>query len=114
MVESAARHFSQYNHHGAVNYGSIIMPYPVDVGSKLAGEDEAVDALLKARDVHDLQEVALHSAQLLGVAHPHVLGVFPLHRQRVASIIVMTSNCTGLAARSAHVLCCCHFMPELR
>ncbi|KAA6425290.1 MAG: hypothetical protein FRX49_04784 [Trebouxia sp. A1-2] len=49
--------------------------YPVDVGYKLAGEDEAVNALLEARDVHDLQEVALHSAQLLGVTQALVLGV---------------------------------------
>ncbi len=55
--------------------------YPVDVGCKLAGEDEAVDALLEAGDVHNLQEVALHSAQLLGVTHPLVLGVLPLHHQ---------------------------------
>ena len=55
--------------------------YPVDVGCKLAGEDEAVNALLEARDVLDLQEVALHCAQLLGITHPLVLGVLPLHHQ---------------------------------
>lgn len=55
--------------------------YPVDVGCKLAGEDEAVNALLEARDVHDLQEVALHSAQLLGVTQALVLGVLALCHQ---------------------------------
>lgn len=79
MVEIAGKQLSQHNHHGAVKYGSMTMTYPVDVGSKLAGEYEAVDALLQARDVHDFQEVALHSAQLLGIAQPHVLGVLPLH-----------------------------------
>ncbi len=54
------------------------MAYPVDVGGKLASEDEAVNALLQARDVHDLQEVALHSAQLLRVTQAFVLRVLTL------------------------------------
>ena len=72
--------------------------YPVDVGCKLAGEDEAVNALLEARDVHDLQEVALHSAQLLGVTHPLVLGVLPLHHQD------LTCGISSLGQFTFHVL----------
>ena len=36
--------------------------YSVDVWGKLAGEDEAVNALLQAWDVHDLHKVAFNSA----------------------------------------------------
>jgi len=68
--------------------------YPVDVGSKLAGENEAVNALLEAGDVHDLQEVALHSAQLLGVTHPLVLGVLPLHHQDLTFGIALYGRLT--------------------
>ncbi len=70
--------------------------YPVDVGCKLAGEDEAVNALLEAGDVHDLQEVALHSAQLLGVTHPLVLGVLPLCHQHLTfgTLMLLTIEIT--------------------
>ena len=47
--------------------------YSVDVGGKLAGEDEAINALLQAGNVHDLHKVSLYCAQLLGIAHPLVL-----------------------------------------
>lgn len=55
------------------------MPYPVDVWGKLAGEDEAVNALLEARDVHDLHKVSLHSPQLFRVTLPLVLWVLTLY-----------------------------------
>ena len=55
--------------------------YSVDVWGKLAGEDEAVDALLKARDVHDLHKVAFHRAKLLRIAQSLVFGVLTLHSQ---------------------------------
>ena len=43
-----------------------------------AREDEAVDALLQARDGHDLRKVALHCPQQPRIAEPPVLGVLPL------------------------------------
>ena len=60
--------------------------YPVDVGGKLASEDEAVNALLQARDVHDLHKIAFHCAQLLGVTQPLVLGVLSLHTHTLMQI----------------------------
>ena len=52
--------------------------YSVDVGGKLAGEDEAVNALLQAWDVHDLHEIAFDCAQLLRVADTLVLRMLTL------------------------------------
>lgn len=52
--------------------------YPMDGRSKLPSEDEAVNALLQAGDVHDLHKVPLHSPKLLGIAHTLVLGVLAL------------------------------------
>lgn len=65
--------------------------YPVDCGSKLTGEYEAVNALLQARDVHDLYKVALHCAQLLRVSYTHVLWVLALQCMSIHSL-------SGLAA----------------
>ena len=55
--------------------------HSVNVWGKLAGEDEAVNALLQTRDVHDLHKVAFHGAELLRVTHSLVFGVFTLHIQ---------------------------------
>lgn len=52
--------------------------YPGPVAGECACEDKALDALLEAGDVLDLQKVALHSAQELGVAHPLMLGMLAL------------------------------------
>ena len=52
----------------------------------MTGEDEAVNALLQARDVHDLHKVALHRAQLLRVTHTHVLWVLALHHDPKYSV----------------------------
>ena len=52
--------------------------YPVDVGSKLPSEDEAVNALLQAGNVHNFHKVALNCAQLLRVTHALVLGMLTL------------------------------------
>ena len=49
-------------------------------GSKLASEDEAVNALLQARNVHDLCKVALHCAQLLGITQALVLWMLSLQQ----------------------------------
>ena len=69
-------HFLLYEQH------HFKKPYSVDVWSKLAGEDEAVDALLQAGDVHDLHKVALHSAELLRITQSLVFGVLTLHIRR--------------------------------
>ncbi len=52
--------------------------YSVDVGGELAGEDEAVNALLQTWDVHDFHKVALDSPQLLRVAHTLMLRMLTL------------------------------------
>ena len=65
----------------AVYAAPLVQAYSVDVWSKLAGEDEAVNALLQTRDVHDLHKVALHSAKLLRITHSLVFGVLTLHIQ---------------------------------
>lgn len=57
--------------------------YPVDVGSKLAGEDEAVNALLQTWDVHDLHKIAFDSAQLLRIAYTLVLWMLTLQHTDV-------------------------------
>ena len=60
---------------------AAVQAYSVDVGGKLAGEDEAVDALLQAWNVHDLHKVAFNSAKLLRVIHSLVLRMLALYRQ---------------------------------
>lgn len=52
--------------------------HAVEGGGEGAGEDEGLDALLQARDVHDLQKVALHRAQQARVQHALVLGMLAL------------------------------------
>ncbi len=47
-------------------------------GREGAAADEAADALLQARDAHDLHEVALNGAQALGVAQAAVQRVLAL------------------------------------
>lgn len=53
--------------------------YPGDGGGEGAGKDEGLNALLQPRDVHNLQEIALHCAQQTGVRDPLVLGMRSLH-----------------------------------
>ena len=90
--------------------------YPVDVGSKLAGEDEAVNALLQTGDVHDLHKVSLHCAQLLGVTHTLVLWMLTLLMQThgsnmiglfnaVVTLIVQSKHCLPVQAskESGHI-----------
>lgn len=64
--------------------------YSVDVGGKLAGEDEAVNALLQAWDFHYLHEIAFDSAQLLRVAYALVLRVLTLHHTHVRKFAYRT------------------------
>ena len=71
----------------------VIGAYSVNVGGKLAGEDEAVNALLQTRDVHDLHKVALHSAKLLRIAHSLVFGVLTLHIQSRHSQVLLLRVC---------------------
>lgn len=56
--------------------------HPSDSGGEGAGKDEGLDALLQPWNVHDLQEVALHSAQQSRVRDPFVLGMGPLHNRQ--------------------------------
>ena len=52
--------------------------HPLHARLKGAREDEAVDALLQARDGHDLHKVALHRTQQRSIAHALVLWVLSL------------------------------------
>lgn len=64
------------SNHTAMQTGAT--SYPGHVAGESAGEDEALDALLQAGNVLDLQEVALNSAQELGVLHALVLRMLAL------------------------------------
>jgi len=64
--------------HNAMQVQGGLSSYPLGCGAVGAGEDEAVDALLQARDVHDLDEVPLHGAQQRRVALALVLRVLTL------------------------------------
>ena len=57
----------------------MLCAHPLHGRLEGAREDEAVDALLQARDGHDLRKVALHRPQQPRIAHAPVLGVLPLH-----------------------------------
>ena len=70
-------------------------------GGKLAGKDEAVDALLQSGDVHDLCEVTLHGAQLLAITCALVLGMLALSHN--SSLYQLVSKCPW-----THIETCLH------
>ena len=65
-------------------------------GGKLAGKDEAVDALLQSGNVHDLCEVTFHGAQLPGITCALVLGMLALEHNSSLYQLVMVCPWTHI------------------